>query len=150
MAVFRPSGRESILALLKDEKPPQGGPDDGSEGGSDEIGEDLFSDLQSRSEELVKSKVAGLDGYEMQELVAGVLRAMGYHTRVSPPGADGGVDIVASSDPLEIEQPVVKAQVKARPTTKSNVNEIRELAGVLGPSERGILVSTGGFSLRRR
>lgn len=146
LAVFRPSGRESILALLKDEEPSQGDSDDGSENGSDEIGEDLFSDLQSRSEELIKSKVAGLDGYDMQDLVAGVLRAMGYHTRVSPPGADGGVDIVASSDPLEIGQPVVKAQVKARPTTKSNVNEIRELAGVLGPSERGIFVSTGGFT----
>jgi restriction system protein len=146
LAVFRPSGRESILALLKGEEPSTDGLDDGSQDGSDEIGEDLFSDLQSRSEELIKSKVAGLDGYEMQDLVAGVLRAIGYHTRVSPPGADGGVDFVASSDPLEIKQPLVKAQVKARPTTKSNVNEIRELAGVLGPSERGIFVSSGGFA----
>jgi restriction system protein len=82
----------------------------------------------------------------MQDLVAGIFRAMGYHTRVSPPGADGGVDVVATSDPLGIEHPVVKAQVKAKPTTKSGVGEIRELAGVLGQSERGVFVSSGGFT----
>jgi len=81
----------------------------------------------------------------MQDLVASILRVMGYHTRVSPPGADGGVDIVASRDPLGVEQPV-KVQVKAKPSTKSDVTEIRGLNGVLGQSERGIFVSLGGFT----
>ncbi len=116
LAVFRPSGRDHILALLKGEDQQGGGPDTGLQD-PPEIGEDLFPDLQARSDELIRSKVAGLDGYEMQDLVAGILRAMGYYTRVSPPGADGGVDIVASSDPLGIEQPMVRAQVKARPAS---------------------------------
>jgi restriction system protein len=94
---------------------------------------------------LPESKLTELDGYEMQDLVASILRAMGYHTRVSPPGADGGVDIVASRDPLGVEQPV-KVQVKAKPSTKSDVTEIRGLNGVLGQSERGIFVSLGGFT----
>jgi restriction system protein len=109
------------------------------------MGEDLFADLQARSEELIRSKLAELDGYEMQDIVAGILRAMGYHTRVSPPGADGGVDIIASRDPLGAEQPV-KVQVKAKPNTKSDVTDIRGLNGILGQSERGIFVSLGGFT----
>jgi restriction system protein len=141
---FKPSGHDYLVALLKGEPSPS---TDASDDLSDdsEIGEDLFADLQARSEELIRSKLAELDGYEMQDLMAGIIRAMGYYARVSPPGADGGVDIVASRDPLGVEQPV-KAQVKAKPNTKSSAAEIRQLAGVLGQTERGIFVSSGGFT----
>lgn len=72
---------------------------------------------------------------------------MGYFTQVAPEGKDGGVDIVASRDALGVEPPIVKVQVKARPTSRSGPSEIRELAGLLGPQdERGILVSTGGYT----
>ena len=39
--------------------------------------------------------------YQFQDLVAALLRAMGYHVAwVAPPGKDGGTDIVAYTDPL--------------------------------------------------
>jgi predicted Mrr-cat superfamily restriction endonuclease len=41
----------------------------------------------------------------MQELVAGILRAMGYKTLVSPAGADRGKDIIASPDGFGFEPP---------------------------------------------
>ena len=71
---------------------------------------------------------------------------MGYLTEVSPPGADGGTDVVASKDALGVEPPIVKVQVKARPTYSARPNDVRELAGVLADGERGIVVSTGGFT----
>lgn len=39
--------------------------------------------------------------YEFQDLVAALLRAMGYYTPfIAPKGKDGGVDIIAYRDPL--------------------------------------------------
>lgn len=44
--------------------------------------------------------------YEFQELVAALLRGMGYYTPfVAPKGKDGGVDVVAYRDPLGTESP---------------------------------------------
>ncbi len=105
LTVFKPAGYDHLVALLQG-KPSPSTVVSQSASDSPEMGEDLFADLQARSEELIRSKLAELDGYEMQDLVASILRAMGYHTRVSPPGADGGADIVASRDPLGVEQPV--------------------------------------------
>ena len=42
-----------------------------------------------------------MDPYDFQDLVAALLKAMGYHVSwVSPPGPDRGIDIVAYTDPL--------------------------------------------------
>lgn len=46
--------------------------------------------------ERIKDRVSELDWDDMQQLVAGILRAMGYKTQVSPAGSDRGKDIVAS------------------------------------------------------
>lgn len=50
----------------------------------------------------------------MQDLVAGLLRAMGYKTRVSPSGPDRGKDIVASPDGFGFESPRIVVEVKHR------------------------------------
>jgi restriction system protein len=94
----------------------------------------------------MKSQLARLNDNEMEKLVAGVLRAMGYRTQVAPEsGGDGGIDVLAARDPLFVAPPVIKVQVKQR-TGKAAPADIRALAGVLNPDERGIFVSMGGFS----
>jgi restriction system protein len=56
-----------------------------------------------------------MNPYDFQELVASLLRAMGYHVSwVAPPGKDGGIDIVAWTDPLGTRPPRIKVQVKRR------------------------------------
>ena len=146
LTVFQPNGREHLLALFRGEALPAESTD-----GSDEEevpggqGENLLEDLQARSAELVDAAIARLDAYETQALVAGVLRAMGFHTVESPPGADQGVDIIASRDPLGLEQRV-KVQVKARPNSRSGAPELVQLAGNVGVGDRGMFVSTGGFT----
>ena len=146
LTVFKPGGQDLLEALLSGHPVEPGDEQEAQTLEGEEVADvDLFADLQARSEELISARLTELDGYEMQDVVAGVLRAMGYYTQVSPPGADQGVDIVASRDPLGVDR-AVKVQVKARPTTRSGASEVRELAGVLDSGEKGIFVSSGGFT----
>lgn len=112
---------------------------------AEDEGRDLFQDLEVRSIEFIKDKVSGLDWDEMQELIAGVLRAMGYKTRVAPPGPDRGADIVASPDGLGFENPRIVVEVKHR-TGPMGSKEVRSFLGGRHKDDRGLYVSTGGFS----
>lgn len=88
-----------------------------------------------------------LNPYEFQDLVAALLRGMGYYTPfVAPTGKDGGVDIVAYRDPLGTQSPRIKVQIKHREST-ARVDEVRQLMGLLQKDgDVGIFVSTGGFT----
>lgn len=107
---------------------------------------DLLQDLQARSLEFIKDRVSKLDWQQMQDLTAGLLRAMGYKTRVSATGPDRGKDIVASPDGFGFEQPRIIVEVKHR-RGQMGTNEVRGfLAVILHPGDKGLYVSTGGFS----
>ena len=85
--------------------------------------------------------------YEFQDLVAALLRGMGYYTPfVAPKGKDGGVDVMAYRDPLGTESPRIQVQIKHR-DTPATVQEIRQLMGLLQKQgDVGIFVSSGGFT----
>ena len=106
---------------------------------------DLYRDVQSQGFEFIKDKVNALDWNEMQELVAGLLRAMVYKTRISPSGSDRGKDIVASPDGLGFEDPRIVVEVKHRTATMS-APEIRSFLGGRHDHDKGLYVSTGGFT----
>ncbi len=96
--------------------------------------------------EEIRAHLAVIPPYDFQQLVAALLRAMGYHVAwIAPPGADGGIDILAFTDPLGAQGPRIKVQVK-RQEAKVNADGLRSFAGVLGEDEIGIFVSTGGFT----
>jgi len=65
-----------------------------------QVEEDVLKDIQSKALVFIKDRVSKLGWSEMQDLVAGLLRGMGYKTRISPSGPDRGKDIVASPDGL--------------------------------------------------
>lgn len=92
---------------------------------------------------LLKTKFAG---HKLAALVEGVLQAQGYITRLSPPGPDGGVDILAGSGPYGFDSPRLVVQVKSG-DLRSDVKIARELKGTMDKyrAENGILVSFGGF-----
>ncbi len=84
--------------------------------------------------------------YDFQNLVAALLRAMGYHVDwVSPPGPDGGLDIVAYNDPLGTKPPRIKVQVRRR-EARTSVEDVRAFMSLLALNDVGIFVSTGGFT----
>ncbi|OGB25740.1 MAG: restriction endonuclease [Burkholderiales bacterium RIFCSPLOWO2_02_FULL_57_36] len=105
----------------------------------------LLKDVQAKGFEFIKDKVNRLDWDELQELVAGLLRAMGYKTRISPSGSDRGKDIVASPDGLGFENPRIVAEVKHRSAAMGS-QEIRSFLGGRHKDDKGLYVSTGGFT----
>ncbi|QUL55697.1 restriction endonuclease [Paenibacillus tritici] len=105
----------------------------------------IKEDVIEKSNEFIKDKIAKLDWEQMQELVAGVLRGMGYKTRISPKGPDRGRDIFASPDGLGLEEPRIIVEVKHRSGSMGS-SHIRSFTGGLRVGDRGIYVSTGGFT----
>lgn len=105
----------------------------------------IFEDYQAKSIEFIKDKIAKLDWEELQRLVAGLLRAMGYKTKISPKGSDLGKDIVASPDGFGLEQPRIIVEVKHRSGTMGS-HEIRSFLGGRHKDDKGLYVSTGGFT----
>ncbi|HCD55940.1 MAG TPA: restriction endonuclease, partial [Halieaceae bacterium] len=119
-------------------------------GVDDASGEDVEEDVSkddviNQSKELIKDRINALDPEEMEELVAALFQAMGYRARVSPKGPDRGVDVIASPDGLGLKEPRIKAEVKHRNGSMGS-QAIRSFIGALRPGDRGVYVSTGGFS----
>jgi len=84
-------------------------------------------------------------GYPLEHFVAHLLEAMGYKTRVTPVGADAGVDIIAHKDDLGFEPPIIKVQVKG---TEGSVGDpvVSALYGKVDNGEYGLLVTLGTFT----
>lgn len=99
--------------------------------------------------ELIKDRVNQLDWEDMERLVAGMLEAMGYCARVMPKGPDGGRDVVASPDALGLESPRIVAEVKHRKGAMG-APAVRSFIGGLRAGDRGLYVSTGGFTKEAR
>ncbi|MDA3961540.1 MAG: restriction endonuclease [Planctomycetota bacterium] len=110
------------------------------------VEDDIIEDVGARALELIKDTVRSLDDRQMEDLLAGILRAMGYKSKVSPVGPDRGVDVTASPDGLGLEQPRIKAEVKHRPTTQMGAQDVRNFIATLRPGDSGLYLSTGGFS----
>ncbi|XEV12393.1 restriction endonuclease (plasmid) [Vibrio alginolyticus] len=106
-------------------------------------------DVIEQSRELIKDRVVKISSEDMEELVAGVLRAMGYRTIVSPKGVDRGVDIVASPDGLGLESPRIKVEVKHRKET-IGAPDVRSFIGGLRSDDRALYISTGGFTKKAK
>lgn len=107
--------------------------------------EDPLRDYAAIAFEQIKDRVSALDWSQMQDLVAGILRAMGYKTQVSPPGSDLGRDVLASPDGFGFERPRIVVEVKHRKETMGS-KDIRGFLGGRHPEDRGLYVSTGGFT----
>jgi restriction system protein len=94
----------------------------------------------------IATRLATMSPYDLQNLVAGLLRGMGYHVAwVSPPGKDRGLDILAFRDPLGTEDPRIKVQVK-REQSKTDVKGLRAFMSLLNPGDVGVFVTLGGFT----
>lgn len=94
----------------------------------------------------VEDSLANMNPYDFQDLVAGLLRGMGYFVEwISPPGPDKGIDIVAHVDPLGVKGPRIKVQVKRR-ADRVAADGVRGFMALLGDSDVGLFVNTGGFT----
>lgn len=105
-----------------------------------------FEQAEEQAWAEIESHLRSMPPYEFQELVASLLRAMGYHVSwIAPPGKDGGIDILAWSDPLGTRPPRIKVQVK-RQGENVRVEGLRSFMAVLGDDDVGLFVTTSGFT----
>lgn len=118
---------------------------------SDETTQELeakitYEEAEEQAWKEIAAYLETIDPYELQDLVAALLEAMGYHVSwVAPPGKDRGIDILAWNDPLGTNPPRIKVQVKRR---KDNipVDELRSFLALINEDDVGIFVTTGGFT----
>jgi restriction system protein len=86
-------------------------------------------------------------GHKLSTLIGAVLTTEGYRVAISPPGADGGVDIVAGKGPLGFDHPRLIVQVKSQDSAV-DASVLRELQGVMQQhgADHGLLVAWGGVT----
>jgi restriction system protein len=106
-----------------------------------------YDDIEQRAIQGLQQYINAKNPYEFQDLVAALLRGMGYYTPfIAPKGKDGGVDVIAYRDPLGTQSPRIQVQIKHKEATAS-VQEVRQLMGLLQKEgDVGMFVSTSGFS----
>ena len=108
----------------------------------------LLQDIEQRARDQILDFMSKkFRGHDLARLVDDLLRAQDLTTRLSAPGPDGGVDIVAASGPLGMDSPRLCVQVKSSDAA-ADVNVFRGLKGSMDSyrAEQGLLVAWGGFT----
>jgi restriction system protein len=107
-----------------------------------------LSQYEENANNGLRNFIISKNPYEFQDLVAGLLDVMGYHiSDIAQRGPDGGIDIIAYTDPLGTKQPRIIVQVKHRPNDSVASDEIQKLSGTLKRNtDVGIFVTSGQFS----
>ena len=116
--------------------------------GEEETFVDGLADLaQAAHDQIVARIQSRFRKHELARLVGAVLEAEGWVTDVSPPGPDGGVDILAGRGALGLDAPKLCVQVKSQ-RSPANVTTYRTLLGSMQTfsAEQGLLVCWGGFN----
>lgn len=101
--------------------------------------------IQNTRDFVLKTLSQELKGHPLADFVAQLMNKMGYHTRVSPPGPDGGLDITAHRDELGFEPPIVKVQVKSG-DGKIGIKDVQALYGSVESTEFGLFVALSEFT----
>jgi len=139
--VRREKAEERIRAVLEGKKiqeilPP-----------TEEEVEEVPRDLEEFARDQVMTYIGqNFRGHELARLVTALLETQGYKAKMFPPGADGGVDIIAGRGPMGFDTPKLCVQVKSS-DDPVDVKVLRELQGVMKNfgAEQGLLVAWGGF-----
>lgn len=115
----------------------------------EQVQQATLDELEAQANEGIGKYLESISPYKFQELCSTLLQAMGYYIDFeAPPGKDGGVDIIAFKDSLGFEKPRIKVQVKNyNEKNKIDVKAVRELRGILNPTEHvGIFITSGYFT----
>jgi restriction system protein len=111
---------------------------------ADDYAADIEDIANQQIVSLIKSEFAG---HALAGLVAEILQAEGYTTKVSPPGADGGVDILAAGGSLGLGEDRICVQVKSGDGVANHDVVLRLIGSVANTQARtGLLVSIAGVN----
>ncbi len=98
--------------------------------------------VESTKDFILKELSKNLKGYDLEEFVEDLLKAMGYRTQCSPHGGDRGIDITAYKDELP---PRIVVQVKSQ---DGDIREttIQSLKGAMREGDYGLFVTLSDYT----
>lgn len=122
--------------------------DDEEPGGdADVIAATSLEEAEEGARQNIFDYLGAINPYDFQDLVGKLLEGMGYHVVwIAPKGKDGGLDLLAQSDPLGVNGPRIKGQVKRRPNAKTTEDELRSFLSLVETTDVGVFISLGGFT----
>ena len=137
---------EDVRSKFREKKNQQGSSDENIETEADNS--PSLENIFAQATQGIRDYILKKNPYEFQELVAALLRGMGYYTPfIAPKGKDGGIDIIAYQDPLGTASPHLKVQIKHYPSNPVSVDVVRSLGGVLNKEgDVGIIATSGTFT----
>ena len=112
------------------------------EGEDESVGATADDIIESTRDFILKELSRQLKGYDLENFVSDLLRAMGYRTTVSPHGGDSGIDITAYKDELP---PRILVQVKSQ---DGDIKEttIQSLKGAMREGDYGLFVTLSNYT----
>lgn len=113
-----------------------------SEDEDESIGATADDIIETTKDFILKELSKHLKGYDLEDFVADLLRAMGYRTTLSPHGGDGGIDIVAYKDELP---PRIMVQVKSQDNDIKEMS-IQSLKGAMREGDYGLFVTLSNYT----
>jgi restriction system protein len=156
LTVFSPSrnnAAERLEAIATTGADP-GDEDAGSTGGvmvtgdsGDVTDPDIVPTIEAIRDRVRAHVAANFREHRLTGLVADILTALGFVCEVSPPGPDGGVDILAGRGPLGLDAPTLIVEVKSE-ASPIDVKVVRGLHSAMGrhKADQALLVAWGGVT----
>lgn len=126
MAALDKSFKKNISAEVEDES----------------VGTTAEDIIENTKDFILKELSRQLKGYDLENFVADLLRAMGYRTIVSPHGGDSGIDITAYKDELS---PRILVQVKSQDGAIKEAT-IKSLKGAMREGDYGLFVTLSSYT----
>lgn len=98
--------------------------------------------IESTKDFVLKELSRQLKGYDLEDFIADLFRAMGYRATLSPQGGDSGIDITAYKDELP---PRILVQVKSQ---DGDIKEstIQSLKGAMREGDYGVFVTLSNYT----
>jgi restriction system protein len=158
ISIFAPKRNNAIARL---EELLKSGVDPGSAGpsppsdipsGDDEVDNpEPAADIEEVATDQITARVhEEFAGHGLSNLIAAILTAEGFVCDESPPGPDGGIDILAGRGPLGMDDPRLVVQVKSGGQIGAPV--VSQLLGVMTThsANQALLVAWGGLTKQAR
>ena len=116
------------------------------EGEDETVGATAEEIIEATKDFILKELSKKLKGYDLEEFIADLLRAMGYRTTLSPHGGDSGIDITAYKDELP---PRILVQVKSGDGSIKETT-IQSLKGAMREGDYGLFVTLADYTKNAR
>lgn len=98
-------------------------------------------------DDIARKLIENFKGHDLSELVTAILEAEGFTCRNSPPGADGGVDVLAGRGVLGMDPPTLVVQVKSQSGAVGDP-VLQQLSGAITKygADQALLVALAGIT----